>query len=74
MVIAPYFINCHFSLKLDVEQQLNKREFFSVVSQQLDDRAFQYLLESIGLKSNCKKCTSEGCIDMPNGRCYLFKT
>ncbi|MEG4487908.1 hypothetical protein [Microcoleus sp. D2_18a_B4] len=64
----------HFLGKLDVEQQLNQRKFFSVVSQQLDDRAFQYLLESIGVKSNFRHCTSEEFIDMPNGRCYLFKT
>ncbi|MEG3969550.1 hypothetical protein QUA00_18295 [Microcoleus sp. T2B6] len=57
-----------------MEQQLNQPEFFSVVSQQLDDRAFQYLLESIGVKSNFRHCTCEEFIDMPNGRCYLFKT
>lgn len=74
MVIAAYFIYRHFLLKLDVEQQLNQREFFSVVSQQLDDRAFQYFLESIGVKSNFRHCTSEEFIDMPNGRGYSFKT
>ncbi|MEG4234301.1 hypothetical protein QUA40_19700 [Microcoleus sp. Pol11C3] len=59
-----------------MEQQLklNKRELFSVVSQQFYDRAFEYLLESIGVKSNCRHCTSEGFSDMPNDRGYLFKT
>ena len=74
MVIAPYFIYCHFSGKLDVEQQLNQRKFLSVVSQQLYDRAFQYFLESSGLKSNFRPCTSEEFIDMPNGRGYTFTT
>ncbi|MEG4918269.1 hypothetical protein QUB12_35050 [Microcoleus sp. B7-D4] len=57
-----------------MEQQLNQPDFFSVVSQQLYDRAFPYLLESIGAKSNFRHCTCEEFIDMPNGRCYLFKT
>jgi len=74
IVVPPYFIYCLFSLKLDVEQQLNKRELFSVVSLLFYDRAFQDFLESIGVKSNFRHCTSEGFIDMPNGRGYSFKT
>ena len=74
IVVPPYFIYSHFLLKLDVEQ-LNKRELFSVVSLLFyDDRAFQDFLESIGVKSNFRHCTSEGFIDMPNGRGYWFKT
>ncbi|EGK89310.1 hypothetical protein MicvaDRAFT_1789 [Microcoleus vaginatus FGP-2] len=57
-----------------MEQQLTQGEFFSVVSQQLYDRAFQYFLESIRVKSNFRHSTSEEFIDMPNGRGYSFKT
>ncbi|MEG4860893.1 hypothetical protein QUB75_19580 [Microcoleus sp. K1-B6] len=57
-----------------MEQQPNQREFFSIVSQQLDDRAFAYFLELSGVKSNFRHCTSEEFTDMPNGRGDSFKT
>ncbi|MEG5107963.1 hypothetical protein QUB27_04810, partial [Microcoleus sp. AT8-B6] len=64
---------CHFSGKLDVEQQLNQPEFFSVVSQQFCS-CFSIFPLVDRVKSNFRHCNSEEFIDMPNGRGYSFKT
>jgi hypothetical protein len=74
IAVPPYFIYCHFSLKLDVNSLISENDSLLSRCCSTIDRTFQDFIESLGVKSNFRHCTSEGFIDMPNGRGYSFKT